>query len=75
MIGKTAKVAFILLLLVDERFEQHCLAGKVKFHDSAIPVSSIDLFLLHQLGHDALTLYDGSMGEWARDPSLPIETD
>jgi 3-mercaptopyruvate sulfurtransferase SseA len=22
-----------------------------------------------------LTLYDGSMGEWARDPSLPIERD
>jgi thiosulfate/3-mercaptopyruvate sulfurtransferase len=37
--------------------------------------ATIDLFLLHQLGHDALALYDGSMGEWARDPSLPIETD
>ena len=37
--------------------------------------ATIDLFLLHQLGHDTLTLYDGSMGEWARDPSLPIETD
>src|SRR5438132_818295 len=37
--------------------------------------ATIDLFLLHQLGHAALTLYDGSMGEWARDPSLPIETD
>jgi thiosulfate/3-mercaptopyruvate sulfurtransferase len=37
--------------------------------------ATLDLFLLHQLGHDALTLYDGSMGEWARDPSLPIETD
>jgi len=37
--------------------------------------ATIDLFLMHQLGHDTLTLYDGSMGEWARDPSLPIETD
>ena len=37
--------------------------------------ATIDLFLLHQLGHAALTLYDGSMGEWAKDPSLPIETD
>jgi thiosulfate/3-mercaptopyruvate sulfurtransferase len=36
--------------------------------------ATIDLFLLHQLGYDNLTLYDGSMGEWARDPSLPIET-
>jgi thiosulfate/3-mercaptopyruvate sulfurtransferase len=37
--------------------------------------ATVDLFLLHQLGYDNLTLYDGSMGEWARDASLPIETD
>lgn len=37
--------------------------------------ATIDLFLLHQLGHDDITLYDGSMGEWARNESLPIETD
>jgi len=37
--------------------------------------ATIDLFLLHQLGYDHLTLYDGSMGEWAKDRSLPIETD
>ena len=36
--------------------------------------ATIDLFLLHQLGYDDLALYDASMGEWARDPSLPIET-
>jgi thiosulfate/3-mercaptopyruvate sulfurtransferase len=36
--------------------------------------ATIDLFLLHQLGYDKLTLYDGSMGEWAKDPALPIET-
>jgi thiosulfate/3-mercaptopyruvate sulfurtransferase len=36
--------------------------------------ATIDLFLLHQLGYENLTLYDGSMGEWAKDPSLPIET-
>jgi thiosulfate/3-mercaptopyruvate sulfurtransferase len=36
--------------------------------------ATIDLFLLHQLGFDDLTLYDGSMGEWAKDQSLPIET-
>lgn len=35
--------------------------------------ATIDLFLLHQLGYDNLSLYDGSMGEWARDESLPIE--
>jgi thiosulfate/3-mercaptopyruvate sulfurtransferase len=37
--------------------------------------ATVDLFLLYQLGYDRLTLYDGSMGEWAREPSLPIETD
>lgn len=37
--------------------------------------ATIDLFLLAGLGYDRLTLYDGSMGEWARDSALPIETD
>ena len=36
--------------------------------------ATVDLFLLHQLGYPDLTLYDASMGEWARDPELPIET-
>ncbi len=37
--------------------------------------ATVDLFVLYQLGYEHLTLYDGSMGEWARDGSLPIETD
>lgn len=37
--------------------------------------ATVDLFMLHQLGHDRIALYDGSMGEWAKDRSLPIETD
>jgi thiosulfate/3-mercaptopyruvate sulfurtransferase len=37
--------------------------------------ATLDLFALAQLGYDKLTLYDASMGEWARDPNLPIETD
>jgi thiosulfate/3-mercaptopyruvate sulfurtransferase len=36
--------------------------------------ATIDLFLLYRLGYDNLTLYDGSMGEWAKDEALPIET-
>ena len=36
--------------------------------------ATVGLFLLHQLGYPDLTLYDGSMGEWAHDPELPIET-
>lgn len=35
--------------------------------------ATVGLFLLHQLGYPDLTLYDGSMGEWAQDPDLPIE--
>ncbi len=35
--------------------------------------ATLDLFLLHQLGYEKLALYDGSMGEWAQDPALPIE--
>ena len=37
--------------------------------------ATVDLFMLYQLGHDRITLYDGSMGEWAKDMALPIETD
>jgi len=36
--------------------------------------ATIDLFQLHRLGYGNLTLYDGSMGEWAKDEALPIET-
>ena len=36
--------------------------------------ATIDLFLLYRLGYDNLSLYDGSLGEWAKDESLPIET-
>jgi thiosulfate/3-mercaptopyruvate sulfurtransferase len=36
--------------------------------------ATVDLLLLHELGYERLALYDGSMGEWARDPALPIET-
>jgi len=36
--------------------------------------ATLDLFMLYQLGYDNLSLYDGSLGEWAKDPSLPLET-
>lgn len=37
--------------------------------------ATVDLLLLTELGYEGLTLYDASMGEWAKDPALPIETD
>jgi thiosulfate/3-mercaptopyruvate sulfurtransferase len=42
---------------------------------AAVFSATIDLFVLHQLGYDDLTLYDGSMGAWAKEFSLPNETD
>jgi thiosulfate/3-mercaptopyruvate sulfurtransferase len=36
--------------------------------------ATIDLFVLHRLGFEDLTLYDASMGEWAKDTAMPIET-
>ena len=36
--------------------------------------ATIDLLLLRRLGYESLMLYDGSMGEWAKEASLPIET-
>jgi thiosulfate/3-mercaptopyruvate sulfurtransferase len=32
-------------------------------------------FALVLLGHDDVAIYDGSLSEWVRDPSLPMETD
>jgi thiosulfate/3-mercaptopyruvate sulfurtransferase len=37
--------------------------------------ATLDLFAQHQLGYRNLSVYDASMSEWARDESLPIETD
>lgn len=37
--------------------------------------ASADAFVLHLLGYEDLALYDNSLSEWARDPSLPMETD
>lgn len=37
--------------------------------------ATLDAFVLNRLGCDDLSIYDASMSEWARDESLPIETD
>ncbi len=37
--------------------------------------ATLDAFMLHRLGYRDLAVYDASMSEWARDESLPIETD
>jgi len=35
--------------------------------------ATMDALALVRLGHDQVAVYDGSMAEWARDPSLPME--
>ena len=37
--------------------------------------ATLDAFLLRQLGYENISVYDASMSEWARDESLPMETD
>ncbi len=35
--------------------------------------ATLDAFLLWQLGYENIAVYDASMSEWAKDPSLPVE--
>jgi thiosulfate/3-mercaptopyruvate sulfurtransferase len=37
--------------------------------------ATLDAFVQHQLGYPDIAVYDASMSEWAKDDSLPIETD
>ena len=36
--------------------------------------ATMDALVLTRLGHPHIAIYDGSMWEWARDPSLPMAT-
>jgi len=37
--------------------------------------ATLDAFLMYQLGHQQISIYDASMSEWAKDESMPIESD
>jgi thiosulfate/3-mercaptopyruvate sulfurtransferase len=68
---------FVLLANAEEKFATQGLRRDkqvIAYCGGGIS-ATIDLFLLHRLGYEDLTLYDGSMGEWAKDEALPIETD
>ncbi len=36
--------------------------------------SAFDFFVLHQLGHENIRLYEASLTEWGVDPAYPMET-
>ncbi|MGB7182367.1 MAG: sulfurtransferase [Burkholderiaceae bacterium] len=37
--------------------------------------ATLDAFVLYQLGYPDIAVYDNSLNEWARDESLPMESD
>jgi thiosulfate/3-mercaptopyruvate sulfurtransferase len=49
-------------------------AGRVIAYCGGGIAASSDAFVLAMLGHDRVAVYDASLSEWARDPSLPMET-
>jgi thiosulfate/3-mercaptopyruvate sulfurtransferase len=71
-----ATKAFVPLAEAEAKFAAQGLAKdkRVVAYCGGGISATIDLFLLYRLGYDNLTLYDGSMGEWAKDAALPIET-
>lgn len=68
--------AFVPLAEAEARFAAQGIAKdkRVVAYCGGGISATIDLFMLHRLGYDNLTLYDGSMGEWAKDTSLPIDS-
>jgi thiosulfate/3-mercaptopyruvate sulfurtransferase len=49
-------------------------AGRVITYCGGGIAASSDAFVLALLGKDDVAVYDASLSEWARDPSLPMET-
>lgn len=47
---------------------------KVIFYCGGGISATMDALALSRLGHKSIAVYDGSMSEWSRDPSLPMET-
>jgi len=48
-------------------------AGRIITYCGGGISATVDNFMLYRLGHDEIATYDASLGEWARDPSLPME--
>lgn len=68
---------YIPLEQIRARFEQAGALGKervITYCGGGIAASSAAL-ALHLIGVENVALYDGSLSEWANDPSLPMETE
>jgi thiosulfate/3-mercaptopyruvate sulfurtransferase len=50
------------------------LHQKVITYCGAGAYGAFDLFVLYVLGHENVSLYDGSWMEWGANPELPVET-
>ena len=74
--GRSASKAFLPLAEAAQKFAAQGITKdkRVVAYCGGGISATIDLLQLHRLGYDNLTLYDASMGEWAKDESLPIET-
>jgi thiosulfate/3-mercaptopyruvate sulfurtransferase len=57
-----------------ERFSAALGRSSVITYCGAGIAATVDAFLLHRLGHQRVSVYDGSLSEWSADPSLPMET-
>jgi thiosulfate/3-mercaptopyruvate sulfurtransferase len=68
--------AYLPAAVLRERFAAAGVldAGRVITYCGGGIAASSDAFVLTLLGHDAVSVYDASLSEWAADPSLPMET-
>ena len=64
-----ARLAARVAGVIDDR------ATPVIFYCGGGIAATLDAFVLTLLGHTAVSVFDGSLREWARDPALPMETD
>jgi len=60
--------------MLKERFSAALGRSSVITYCGAGIAATVDAFLLQRLGHQRVSVYDGSLSEWSVDPSLPMET-
>ena len=68
--------AYLPLDVLRQKFEASGAleSGRVITYCGGGIAASSDAFVLAMLGHDNVAVYDGSLWEWAGDPSLPMQT-